>query len=241
MYHLIQRADIPTEGTLLRPPSLEAQGFIHCTGSVETLVAVANAFYRGWTGDVVALELDPERIEPPVRWEPADPAPPPGVGDEERFPHIYGPLDVASARRVLHARRDLDGTYRGFEQRPALAEQHDLAPHPEGGWFRRTWTSPIQAGTERGERHLASAILFLVPAGHTTSEHIVASDELWLWHGPGAVELAIDGAGHRLHPDASPQVLVPAGARQSTSASEDSLVTCVVSPAFDYRDLRILE
>ncbi|MBD8505142.1 cupin domain-containing protein [Hoyosella sp. G463] len=241
MYHLIQRADIPPAGTLLRPPSLESEGFIHCTGSVETLVAVANAFYREWTGEVVALELDPERIGQPVRWEAADPAPPPGVPADVLFPHIYGPLDVMAARRVLHARRDIDGTYRGFEQRPALAEQHELAPHPEGGWYRRTWTSTGQARTERGDRDLASAILFHIPAGHGTREHIVASEELWLWHGPGAVSLAIEGTSHRLHRDASPQVLVPAGARQSAHATEDTLVTCVVSPAFDYRDLRIIE
>jgi len=27
--------------------------------------------------------------------------------------------------------------------RPPLAEQLDLQPHPEGGWFRETWRSPV--------------------------------------------------------------------------------------------------
>ena len=28
------------------------------------------------------------------------------------------------------------------DPRPATALRLDLEPHPEGGWFRRTWTSP---------------------------------------------------------------------------------------------------
>jgi hypothetical protein len=27
--------------------------------------------------------------------------------------------------------------------RPPLAERLDLAPHPEGGWFRETWRSAV--------------------------------------------------------------------------------------------------
>jgi predicted cupin superfamily sugar epimerase len=27
--------------------------------------------------------------------------------------------------------------------RPALADRLDLAPHPEGGWFRQTLASPM--------------------------------------------------------------------------------------------------
>jgi uncharacterized protein len=27
--------------------------------------------------------------------------------------------------------------------RPPLAERLDLEPHPEGGWYRQTWRSPV--------------------------------------------------------------------------------------------------
>ena len=32
--------------------------------------------------------------------------------------------------------------------RPPLAEQLDLLPHPEGGWFRQTWRSPVSFSPE---------------------------------------------------------------------------------------------
>ncbi|MBW8744271.1 MAG: cupin domain-containing protein, partial [Sphingomonas sp.] len=40
----------------------------------------------------------------------------------------------------------------------ALIARHDLAPHPEGGWYRETWRA--QAGD--GERSPGTAILFLL-------------------------------------------------------------------------------
>jgi len=41
--------------------------------------------------------------------------------------------------------------------RPALAEQLDLAPHPEGGWYRETWRSPVSLRPEGygGQRRLS--------------------------------------------------------------------------------------
>ena len=36
-----------------------------------------------------------------------------------------------------------------------LVKQLDLAPHPEGGHFRRTWTAPTHVETPRGQRATA--------------------------------------------------------------------------------------
>lgn len=71
--------------------------------------------------------------------------------------------------------------------RPPLAEQLDLVPHPEGGWYRETWRSPVSLRPEGygGQRSVATAVYFLLPPGERSRWHVVLSDELWLWHGSG--------------------------------------------------------
>lgn len=50
--------------------------------------------------------------------------------------------------------------------RPPLAEALDLEPHPEGGWFRQTWASPVEVTLPDGRvRPTATLIYFFVPAG----------------------------------------------------------------------------
>ena len=39
-------------------------------------------------------------------------------------------------------RLSVDGRVLERVARPALAVAMGLEPHPEGGWYRRTWTSP---------------------------------------------------------------------------------------------------
>lgn len=235
--HLIPRAAY-TPGEPLRPASLDTEGFVHCTADEDTLLAVANAFYRDADGPQIALEVDTERVNAQVRFEAAFPAPPPGVAADVLFPHVYGPIEPDAIVGIRHARRGVDGTFTAFEPRPAVAEHLNLLPHPEGGWFRRTWTSPESVRLERGVRATATAILYLLPDGQTSHPHSVASDELWLWHGPGDLELTVDGSVSTLG-GRTPQVLVPAGAVQSARARGDVLVSCVVSPGFDFADFRM--
>src|ERR1039457_3515069 len=75
--------------------------------------------------------------------------------------------------------------------RPPLAEQLDLLPHPEGGWFRETWRSPVSFSPEgyRGPRSAATAIYFLLHPGEQSRWHVVRSDELWFWHSGGPLDL----------------------------------------------------
>ncbi len=80
-------------------------------------------------------------------------------------------------------------------QRPTTAERLDLAPHPEGGWFRRTWTSPLPVETPNGPRPAATCIHYLLRPSEKSEWHVVTSDELWLWHGPGRLELSLGGDG----------------------------------------------
>ena len=131
--------------------------------------------------------------------------------------------------------------------RPARAEALDLQPHPEGGWYRQTWASPETVTLPDGRvRPTATLIYFLLPAGESSAWHRVASDELWLAH-LGAVTLELGGddsgpvAGATVRVDTEhPQALVPAGTWQRTlPAAADALVSCLVSPGFDFADFQL--
>jgi uncharacterized protein (DUF952 family) len=96
---------LPPAGTWA-PPSLAAEGFVHCTGDDELMLQVANRFYADQREPVVVLSLAVERLRADVRWEP--PAHPDGSspGEGLRFPHVYGPLDldaVVAVRRLTRA------------------------------------------------------------------------------------------------------------------------------------------
>jgi uncharacterized protein len=141
-------------------------------------------------------------------------------------------------------------------ERPELAVALDLAPHPEGGWFRETWRSPVsfQPPGYDGDRASATAIYFLLGPGEESRWHRVRSTELWLWHRGGPLTLELGGTGD--DPDGEPEVLtlgpevdaghhpqavVPAGAWQAARPATDQevLVSCIVSPGFDFTDFEL--
>ncbi|MDM4722883.1 cupin domain-containing protein [Micromonospora sp. WMMA1363] len=141
-------------------------------------------------------------------------------------------------------------------QRPALAALLDLAPHPEGGWFRETWRSAhtVRPAGYDGSRNAATAIYFLLHPGERSRWHVVRSDELWLWHSGGPLTLRLGGSGREPAADPMdvalgadvaagqrPQMLVPGGTWQAAAPAGDQpvLVTCVVTPGFDFADFRM--
>ncbi|MBL7261607.1 cupin domain-containing protein [Paractinoplanes lichenicola] len=134
--------------------------------------------------------------------------------------------------------------------RPPLAEQFDLQPHPEGGWFRETFRSATTINPDGypGPRAAATAIYFLLNPGESSAWHVVRSDELWFWHSGGPLELSLGGAGEtpelattEVLSGANPQVLIPAGVWQAAvpTGPEAVLVSCVVSPGFDFADFKL--
>lgn len=132
--------------------------------------------------------------------------------------------------------------------RPPLADALDLAPHPEGGWYRQTWVSPETVALPDGRvRPTATLIYFLLPAGESSAWHRVRSDEIWLAHS-GTVIVQLGGSGAAPADEVTtvvvdaeqPQGLVPAGVWQRTvPAAEDALVSCLVSPGFDFADFEL--
>jgi predicted cupin superfamily sugar epimerase len=139
--------------------------------------------------------------------------------------------------------------------RPPLADLLDLAPHPEGGWFRETWRASVsfEPPGYGGARAAATAIYFVLHPGERSRWHVVRSDELWLWHSGGPLELRLGGDGPEPVDDQAvivggdvargerPQALVPGGVWQSaaTAGAVPVLVSCVVAPGFDYADFRL--
>ncbi|HEY1670945.1 MAG TPA: cupin domain-containing protein, partial [Trebonia sp.] len=83
--------------------------------------------------------------------------------------------------------------------RPRTAELLDLAPHPEGGWFRETWRAAASFLPDGypGPRAAATGIYFLLTPGEESAWHRVRSDEVWLWHSGGPLVMLDGGDGER--------------------------------------------
>jgi predicted cupin superfamily sugar epimerase len=71
----------------------------------------------------------------------------------------------------------------------ALIEHLELAPHPEGGWFRETW----RAHASKGQRAGGTAIHFLFERGQCSHWHTVDAAEIWLWHAGDPLLLSLAG------------------------------------------------
>ena len=67
--------------------SLAEVGFVHLSTD-EQWPGVLTRFYGDHAGALVLLEIDPTRLDAPLRWESV------GPDGGERFPHLYGPLPV---------------------------------------------------------------------------------------------------------------------------------------------------
>jgi uncharacterized protein (DUF952 family) len=88
-----------------RAGSLTTQGFIHCS-PLDALHEPATLLARGRT-DLVVLEIDEAKLDPPAVWEDADPPTP----DGRQFPHVYGPIPVAAIVRTFPLVPAPDGSF----------------------------------------------------------------------------------------------------------------------------------
>lgn len=153
-----------------------------------------------------------------------------------------------------------------------MAAALGLEPHPEGGYYVETYRAAQTLRTPRGERPVATAILFLITRGSLSRLHRLTSDELWVFQGGLPLELVTIAGEGRLDvrvigdvaeaacgatettgvgpPGPLPQALVPAGSWQGARLAggphlpDDcawALVSCVVTPGFDFRDFELGE
>ena len=133
-------------------------------------------------------------------------------------------------------------------QSDKLIRQLRLTPHPEGGYYRRTLTSPESCQTATGERPLLSSIFYLLTSAQRIGHcHRNRSGILHCWQGGGAPRYTTtspQGALEQfiLGPDiAHGQQLQRWVASHYWKASEllsddYALISEAVSPGFDYAD-----
>lgn len=74
--------------------SLKMEGFIHCS-TAEQVARVANAFYRD-VPDMVLLHVDADKLTAKVQWDAVNDE----IADSERFPHIYGPINLDAVTEI---------------------------------------------------------------------------------------------------------------------------------------------
>jgi uncharacterized protein len=133
----------------------------------------------------------------------------------------------------------------------------ELAPHPEGGFFRETYRSAgsIESSTLPDcfstARAFSTAIYFLLRSHEHSAFHRIASDELWHFHtgSPLTVHCIHPGGDYARillgpDPDAGQvfQGVVPAGVWFGATVDQPesySLVGCTVAPGFDFADFEL--
>jgi len=143
-------------------------------------------------------------------------------------------------------------------QTPELARSLGLSRHPEGGWYREIYVSPVtmEHPTAGGTRSSATLIHYLLAPGEQSQWHKVASDEIWLWQQGGPLLLRTSPPGpaptgtvtdHLLDPGAEDagrfSAVVPAGhwQRAEPAADREVLVSCMVTPGFDFADFTLIQ
>jgi len=88
----------------LGAPSLETEGFIHCTDGAAAMVETANRHYREDPRAFVVLSVDLDQVD--CRWSVEDPG--------RIYPHVFGPLARASIVSVMPAPRGPAGEFLPF-------------------------------------------------------------------------------------------------------------------------------
>ncbi|MBT9487804.1 MAG: cupin domain-containing protein [Rubrivivax sp.] len=123
-----------------------------------------------------------------------------------------------------------------------LIQTLGLAPHPEGGFYREIFRSPLQIDTPRGPRAALTTIDFLLQRGQFSAWHRVRSDEVWHLLAGGPLRLWWLPADlsriecHTLGED-PPRAVVPADAWQAAEPLGDfAHVGATVAPGFDFAD-----
>lgn len=90
-----------------RPASLDTEGFIHCS-TIDQSIATANLLFRH-ASDLLLLCIEETRLLAPLKFEA------PAIDDDarpsERFPHIYGSLNLDAVVDAIEFPRAADGSF----------------------------------------------------------------------------------------------------------------------------------
>lgn len=128
----------------------------------------------------------------------------------------------------------------------------DLLEHPEGGYYREIFRSPmtVHPADGRDSRSSLTSIYFLLIAGIHSSWHTVSSDEAWHYYEGDPLELSVidreSFALTRVHlgpldEAQQPVRIVPAGDWQAArTLGAFTLVGCSVGPGFEVSDFGLM-
>ena len=130
----------------------------------------------------------------------------------------------------------------------SIVKKLNLFPHPEGGFYSETYRSEIIIPGK--DRKLMTSIYFLLTSENVSKFHRIKSDELWFYHyGSPLIVHTLNESGHKqtkigpnLFENETPYFLVPKETIFGSTVLNDdsySLVSCVVSPGFEFSDFEL--
>lgn len=137
----------------------------------------------------------------------------------------------------------------------------NLNPHPEGGYYRETYRSPLIVKRDSigqqftGARSCSTGIYFLLQKGQVSHFHRIKSDEMWHFYQGNPleiIEVSEDGGliktvlGPSILEGQCLQYVVKAGhwfGAQILNPEKASfaLVGCTVAPGFDFKDFELAQ
>lgn len=133
----------------------------------------------------------------------------------------------------------------------------NLAPHPEGGFFRETYRSRGEIFNNsldkdyKGKRNYSTCIYFLLTSDNFSAFHRLIQDEIWHFYDGSPIELHIISdlgvytkhtIGMDLQKGEVPQFVVPGRswfAAEVVNQNAYSLIGCTVSPGFSFEDFEL--
>lgn len=133
----------------------------------------------------------------------------------------------------------------------SIIEDLELSPHPEGGFYKRTYESEERIETPSGQRPAMTSIYYLLTKGDKSHLHRIRSNERWFHHlgGPLDIHSISDGElktctiGSDLS-SCKPVCDIPPNTWFCAEISDNSgfsLVSCAVCPGFDFEDFELGE
>lgn len=92
IYHIVEEQDWEAQANNAAyvHPSLELEGFIHCSTSKQ-VEKVLKRYFTGKT-NLLKLVIDPSKVGPDLKYEEAS--------DGDKYPHVFGPLNKDSIVRI---------------------------------------------------------------------------------------------------------------------------------------------
>lgn len=128
-----------------------------------------------------------------------------------------------------------------------IIKHYKLKKHPEGGYFRRSFTSKIIAN----ENVISTAIYYLIESGNPSHFHSIKSDEMWHFYSGSPLKIHMFSPEEKYHHQIidnsnlltyPPQCNVPANyifAAEVINKNSFSFVGCTVSPGFRFEDFTL--